>query len=518
MTPQEERKAHIIEGLRRLRADDELFAAECLKIRTKQGHLEPFLFNKAQKYAHRMIEQQKADIGLVRAIILKGRQQGLSTYIGARFYKAASMYEGVRAFIMAHEDKATSNLYKMVRRYHDNNPIAPSTGATNAKELVFDRLDSGYQLATAGSKDTGRSATAQLLHASEFAFWQNADSHMAGLGNVVADMPGTEILIESTGNGQNNAMHAMWQQAEAGNGLYRPIFIPWFWQDEYRSPTPEGGLDLSDSDIEYMNTFELSPEQMAWRANKIATYRSGYEWLFDQEYPATPSLAFQNPTANPFISPLRVQRAATCKYRERMGALVIGCDPAEEMDGDRTAIVWRHGRIAFRVEVYQGKTPMQVAGMLAKYWHEGSGPGSRLPDAIFVDRLGIGAGIVSRLKELNVPVIAVAASEAAEDDELYANKRAEMWGRMREWFADEPAVIPNNAELIADLVAPANGIFSSNGGILLESKKAMAKRGIRSPDVGDALAHTFFQHVQAGARQNQIWVPESERRTRRAGY
>lgn len=517
MTPAEQRRALAEKGLRRLRADDELYAAECLKIRTKQGKLVPFVFNKAQRHAHRLIEDQKQRLELVRAIILKGRQQGLSTYIGARYYKAASMYEGVRAFIMAHEEKATSNLYKMVRRYHDNNPLAPSTGATNAKELIFDRLDGGYQLATAGSKDTGRSATAQLLHASEFAFWKNADSHMAGLGNVVADMPGTEILIESTGNGQNNAMHSMWQQAEAGNGLYIPIFIPWFWQDEYRAPVPDGGLELSDADAEYQLAFELDDQQMAWRANKIATYRVGYEWLFDQEYPATPSLAFQNPTANPFINPMRVQRAVSSKYRERQGALVIGCDPAEEMDGDRTAIVWRHGRIVFRVEVYQGKSSMQVAGMLAKYWMEGTGSG-RLPDAIFVDRLGIGAGIVSRLRELNIPVIAVAASESAEDEELYANKRAEMWGRMRDWIYDEPCTIPNNAGLIADLVAPANGLFSSNGGILLESKKQMAKRGIRSPDVGDALAHTFFQHVQAGARQNQIWVPETERRTRRAGY
>lgn len=517
MSAESSRKERVVEGLRRLREDFELYAEKCLKVQDKRGRTVPFKLNRAQKHAHRLIEEQRKRIGLVRAIVLKGRQQGMSTYIGGRYYQATTMYEGVNAFIMAHEAKATSNLYKMVGRYQKHNPIAPSTGATNAQELVFNKLDGGYRLATAGSKDTGRSATAQLLHASEFAFWENADTHMAGLGNVVADIPGTEVIIESTGNGQNNAMHSMWQKAEAAEGLYIPIFVPWFWQDEYQAPVPEGGLELSDADIDYMNAFGLSMEQMTWRRNKKATYRTGYEWLFDQEYPGTPAMAFQNPTANPFISPLRVQRAVDCKWRERQGALVIGCDPAEDMEGDRTAIVWRQGRIVFRVEVYQGKSPMQVAGMLAKYWMEGTGNG-RLPDAIFVDRLGIGAGIVSRLKELNIPVIAVAASESADDDELYANKRAEMWGRMRDWIYDEPAVIPNNAALIADLVAPENGHFSSNGGILIESKKAMKKRGIRSPDVGDALSHTFYQHVQAGARQNQIWVPESARQGRRAGY
>ncbi len=63
---------------------------------------------------------------------------------------------------------------------------------------VFDKLDGGYKLATAGTDDVGRSNTAQLMHASEFAFWRNAQMHMAGLGNIVADIDDTEFIIEST--------------------------------------------------------------------------------------------------------------------------------------------------------------------------------------------------------------------------------------------------------------------------------------------------------------------------------
>jgi hypothetical protein len=105
--------------------------------------------------------------------------------VAARFYHQTSTQPGRGAFIVAHEDKATANLFKMVKRYHDHNPMAPSTKASNAQELIFGALDSGYKLATAGSKDVGRSNTAQLMHGSEFAFWDNAQSHLAGIGNTI---------------------------------------------------------------------------------------------------------------------------------------------------------------------------------------------------------------------------------------------------------------------------------------------------------------------------------------------
>lgn len=493
-----------------LRADTALHCETCMFVLDKQGQRLPLVFNRAQRHIHRRIEEQRQKLGKVRAIILKGRQQGASTYIGARFYCRASINFGRNAFIVAHEQKATDNLFKMVKRYHEHNPFAPSTSATNAKELMFDKLDGGYKLATAGTKDVGRSNTAQLLHASEFAFWANAQLHMAGLGNTVSDLPGTEIIIESTANGIGGAFHSMWQDAEAGIGEYIAIFVPWFWQDEYRAPVPVD-FELAKDDLAYQSAYGLDLEQMAWRKNKIITYGQGFEWLFDQEYPATPPLAFRSATTDPLINPTLVMAAVNSGYRERRGALLIGCDPAEYGD-DRTAIAFRQGRTVFRIEYHTKKGPMEVAGILANYWHE------HRPDALFVDKIGVGSGIVDRLKELNIPVIGVNSAERANDAERYANKRAEMWWAMKEWLEDGPNRLPRDAALIADLSAPSYK-YRSNSTRLVESKEDMKKRGIRSPDGADAIMLTFAEPVlPRSEREDRHGVNEPRQAATKAGY
>lgn len=476
-----------VDLVKRLRDEFPLFGRRCLTILDKAGKKQNFDLNRAQRYVHERIEQQKRETGRVRVLILKGRQQGMSTYVGARFYHLTSMGFGQRAFIVAHEQKATDNLFAMVKRYHDHNPLCPSTGATNAKELIFDVLDSGYKLATAGTKDVGRSNTAQLMHASEFAFWDNAEMHLAGIGNTIADADGTEIILESTANGINNKFHQLWQAAETGNSDWIAIFVPWYWQDEYRA-TPREGFVLDGKDLEYQEAYGLDIEQMAWRANKIATYGTGFEWLFDQEYPAIPALAFQSPTADPIISPTKVALAINSTYRTKQGPLIIGCDPAEFGD-DRTAIVFRQGRLVSRIETYEKTDLMEMAGRLARYWDEFR------PDALFVDRIGIGAGIVSRLKELNVPVIGVHSGEKASEPDLYYNQRAEMWYRMQEWFNDTPCRIPNDLALASDLSGPAVKYNSMRNLRMVEKKEDMKKRGIRSPDLADALAMTFASIV-----------------------
>ncbi|HOW46160.1 MAG TPA: hypothetical protein P5305_04075 [Rubrivivax sp.] len=490
-------------SLRHLIDNQEAHAAHCAKVKSKTGKIVPFIWNRAQRYAHELLEKQRADLGYVRALVLKSRQQGLSTYIGHRFYHQTSTRPGRSAFIVAHEDKATANLYEMVKRYHAHNPMAPTTRASNAKELIFGALDGGYKLATAGTDDVGRSNTAQLLHGSEFAFWRNAQMHLAGLGNTIPDGlegVGTEIILESTANGLGNAFHLMWQQAEVGSGEYIAIFIPWFWQDEYRAAV-KPDLELSTDDVEYQLAYGLDREQMQWRANKIASYGEGFEWLFDQEYPATAVLAFQSPTKNPLISPNRVMAAVNSSFRDMTGPLIIGCDPAGDGAGeaDRTAIVFRRGRVVPRVEYHEKLNTMQVAGKLAAYWSE------HQPDAMFIDKGGMGAGIVDRLQELNIPAIGVNNAERARDPDVYENRRAEMWWTMKEWVEDAPCRMPNSPALIADLCAP-QPTESSNGRKLLEKKKDMLKRGIRSPDGGDALSLTFAEPVglRAGSASSAL--------------
>jgi hypothetical protein len=492
----------------------EVYAIHCLKILDKAGKKQAFEFNQAQRFVHARLEQQLKETGKVRALILKGRQQGISTYVGARFYHKTTMNFGQRAFIVSHEQKSTNNLYSMVKRYHENNPMPISTGATNAQELIFDKLDGGYKLATAGTQDVGRSNTAQLLHGSEFGFWSNAAMHLAGIGNTIGDIPGTEMIFESTANGLGNQFHTMWQEAEAGRGEYIAIFVPWFWQVEYRAAV-KADLELTPEDREYQRAYKLDMEQMQWRANKIATYGRGHEWLFDQEYPATASLAFKTSTMNPLISPSAVMLAAGTDFRERSGPLIIGCDPAGDGEGkhDRSAIAFRQGRTCFRLEwMPTDSSPMQIAGRLVEIWN------TLQPDAIIIDKGGLGAGIYDRLVELNVPVIGINNAETdTVDPERYENVRAGMWWRMEEWFHNFPCRIPNDAALISDLTGPQPEVHSS-GKKLLESKKKMEKRGIRSPDGGDALALTFAVPVAMRAKQEFSTSGGSYRAPTSAGY
>lgn len=160
MTPEE------TEIRRKLRDNFPHYASRCLNIRTKAGKVERLELNAAQLLIHERIEAQRAETGKVRAIILKGRQQGCSTYVEARYYWRVTHRSGVRAFILTHEAEATNNLFDMAVRYHENcpDPVRPSTGAANAKELIFDKLDSGYKVGTAGTKGVGRSSTIQYFH------------------------------------------------------------------------------------------------------------------------------------------------------------------------------------------------------------------------------------------------------------------------------------------------------------------------------------------------------------------
>ncbi len=277
---------------RRLREDFVHYAPRCLSIRTKTEGQQRFTLNAAQRYVHQRIEAQLQHSGKVRALALKGRQQGISTYTEGRFYWRVTHRKGVRAFILTHEQEATNNLFEMVSRYHEQCPalVRPRASAANAKELYFDVLDSGYKVGTAGAKGTGRSSTIQYFHGSEVAFWPHAESHQAGVMEAIPDAPGTEIILESTANGVGGVFHELWQSASLAKPEvdYIPIFVPWFWQPEYRRDARD--FEPDSEELELAKLYGLDREQLAWRRFKIAEKKSPE--LFKQEYPCNPEEAF----------------------------------------------------------------------------------------------------------------------------------------------------------------------------------------------------------------------------------
>lgn len=460
-------------------------------IRSKSGNVQSLTFNRAQSFIHDCLEKQRRETGRVRALILKGRQQGCSTLIAARFYHATTWRKGVRTFILTHEDAATQNLFEMVNRYHENCPqyVRPSTGAANAKELFFDKLDSGYKVGTAGTKGVGRSSTIQLFHGSEVAFWPHAETHAAGVLQAVPAEDDTEVILESTANGIGNFFHQNWQAAERGEGDFIAIFVPWYWQDEYRRMLPQD-FQLTEEELAYKSQFGLDDEQMSWRRNKIAELKDAN--LFKQEYPATAAEAFQMSGHDSYIKPPLVVKARKTD-KEAVGPLVIGLDPAR-FGNDGSAMIRRRGPKAYDLEIRHKWDTMQVAGWAKMVLDK------EKPARMFIDVGGIGAGVYDRLKEMGYhdTVRAVNFGEAPQEPFESGgpkNRRAEMWMRSKDWLEDVSGVdIPDSDTLQADACGPGYS-YDSRTRVILESKEHMRERGVSSPDGWDALALTFAEPV-----------------------
>ncbi len=476
----------------RLKDDFEHYAVKCLRIRPKElcenGELEPFVLNRAQKYIHQKLEEQKAKTGKVRALILKGRQQGCSTYVGARFYHRTTHNFGIQTFILTHALDATGNLYKMARRYYENTPalVRPQISQNNSKELIFGLLDSGYKVGTAENKSVGRSATIQLLHGSEVAFWSNTGEHSKGIIQAVPNADGTEIILESTANGVGNYFHEQWQKAETGETEFIAVFVPWFWQDEYVSKVPKDFIiTIEEKDLQ--DQYGLTNGQLQWRREKISQLSvngvDGHK-SFKQEYPCNSVEAFQLTGEDSYIDSELIMKARK-GVAERYGPLLLGVDPARFGD-DRTSIIRRQGRNAFGLESYLKKDTMEVTGIVHRIIEE------ERPARVFVDVGGLGAGVVDRLRELGHSdiVVAVNAGNKPLDARKYANKRAEMWGNLKQWLEDQPCQIPDSDSLHADMCNPKYSV-DSNSRLVIESKQQMKSRGIRSPDECDALCLTF---------------------------
>lgn len=490
---------------RLLMTDFEAYARGCLFIRTKRGEVQRFRLNASQRYVHERLQKQLREKGRIRALVLKGRQVGISTYISGRLYWRTTHTFGQRAFILAHLDDASQNLFDMARRYHDNCPalVKPQTGKANAKELSFSVLDSGYKVATAGSVEVGRSQTIQLFHGSEVAFWPNAQNHAAGIRQAIADAPGTEVIFESTANGIGNVFHSEWKAAERGDSEYEAIFVPWFWHEEYET-TPPADWGPPDAWLEYESNYALRREQTywAWLKNRGLAHVAGGSsdepcWQFKQEYPANADEAFQTSGADAFISPavvLRARKADVAGY----GPIILGVDPARG-GGDKTGLVDRQGRrlggnICKRID---SNDLMATAGEVQNI-------ANRLNvTKVVIDTTGLGAGLYDRLRELmGDKVEGVNFGARAYNSTAFANRRAEMWDNLRQWFEDPAGVqVPDSDELQGDLCSIVRGPgatrFNSSGQLVLEPKEHVKERLTFSPDLGDAAALTHAIEISA---------------------
>lgn len=182
-------------------------------------------------------------------------------------------------------------------------------------------------------------------------------------------------------------------------------------------------------------------------------------------------------------------REPDAEDRSGVAARVLGVDVARFGD-DASVILCRRGAaIDGPVERLVGLDTMQLADRVA-------GAIDRLrPDAVFVDGVGVGGGVVDRLRQLGYRVIEANFGEKASRPDAFANRGAECWSRMRDWLAT--AALPDDPALVEELVGREYG-FDAMNRLQLERKQDMKKRGLGSPDAADALALTFYQPVRPG--------------------
>jgi hypothetical protein len=230
------------------------------------------------------------------------------------------------------------------------------------------------------------------------------------------------------------------------------------------------------------------------------TDKQVYQQIID-EYGADSSQAhvevygqFPSEGDDQFISASLVDEAMKRpKYQDQSAPIVIGVDPAR-FGADATVIAVRQGRDIIAIQRHRGDDTMTVVGHVIEAIEEYK------PALVVIDEGGLGAGIVDRLKEQRYKIKGVNFGNKSANPVMYGNKRAEMWGKMKDWL--KTASIPLDRFLKTDLISPMMKP-DSKGTIFLESKKDMKARGLASPDAADAICVTFaFPVAHREARES----------------
>jgi hypothetical protein len=169
------------------------------------------------------------------------------------------------------------------------------------------------------------------------------------------------------------------------------------------------------------------------------------------------------------------------RQKDETAPIVIGVDPAR-FGSDATVIAVRQGRDVIDIKRLRGADTMEVVGHVIDAIEEYK------PALTVIDEGGLGAGVVDRLKEQRYKIRGVNFGSKAKNQIMWGNKRAEMWGAMRDWL--KTGSVPADRFLKSDLIGPKTKP-DSKGTLFLESKKDMRSRGLASPDAADAIAVTF---------------------------
>jgi len=303
--------------------DSEIFAEEYIKIVDKNGNQVPLKHNSVQRRIHATKKKLRGQGKLVRIIVIKPRQCGVSTGTQGDMLCNTGTKENRTGLIVAHTQNATGIIFEKARYMYNNLPeiVKPLLKASNAKELEFNRptgykgkgkgLNSKISIQTAGDVGIGRGDTIHYFHGSEVAFWPAPEGKgvKKQLAGIMAAMPktlDTEAILESTANGYNE-FKELCDEAKDGKNEWVLLFFAWHdFELNVMECTDEEYQRLIDSldkkIYEYLfgtpkqqgivKLYNLTKEQVKWW---IWTYRNDNNGDFNmmkQENPSSYDEAF----------------------------------------------------------------------------------------------------------------------------------------------------------------------------------------------------------------------------------
>ena len=174
--------------------------------------------------------------------------------------------------------------------------------------------------------------------------------------------------------------------------------------------------------------------------------------------------------------------------------VVLAVDVAR-FGSDRSVILRRRGNTVEEIKTFREMDTMQLTGRVNAAIRDSK------PDRVCVDEIGVGAGVVDRLREEGHRVRAINVARRARQPDLFANVRAEGYWHLRELFSTGQIDIPADNQLIGELAALRYS-YDSQGRVLIESKDSIRQRGLPSPDKADALMLAFLE----APRKPRLWT------------
>lgn len=304
-----------------------------LKIRTKTGEVVNLVPNHVQSILIERVLYKLENDEPIRFIILKARQQGISTIIEALIYWWTTTHKGQQSKIIAHNTDTSEYLYSMFRTFYDNTlpNFKMPTKYNTRNDLTFDNeanpergLKSQIDTATAENSGTGRGQTVQWLHASEVALWPKGQEIVAGLMQAVPLLKGTAIFLESTANGIGDYFHTTWEAAQRNESPFEPLFFPWNIHEEYTIKPPKA-FKLTKDEKKLRKDFSLTYGQIYWRRKKMLEF-TGDEKRFYQEYPLTDTEAFLA-SGTPRFNTMKLDEMRQKCYEPQTYDLIEKTDP-----------------------------------------------------------------------------------------------------------------------------------------------------------------------------------------------